>query len=378
MKKKVLFVITKSNWGGAQKYVYDLATGLPRDNFEVAVALGGAGVLSDKLRSLGIGTIPLPSLERNINPLKDFLSFLALVKLFKIERPDVVHLNSAKASGLGALAGRLAGVPCIIFTAHGWAFNEERSWLSRSAIKIASWATVLLAHKTIAVSDTVFHDLKWLGAPHKMVVIKNGIGPIDFLAPALARARLGELVNAKFPPHPFFVGTIAELHKNKGLSYAIEAFKELALNNLSLYYFIIGEGEEKEPLNALVEHHGLLGRVFLLGFVQDASVFLKGFDAFVLPSIKEGLPMVILEAGLARLPVIATTVGGIPEVIEHEKTGILVPARDPKALVAAVLKLIATPSVSTKLAETLYERVHTKFSLDRALTETIKLYTISN
>ncbi len=375
-KIKVLFVITKSNFGGAQKYVYDIATGIPHDKFEVVVALGGTGVLLDKLHIAGIRTISLQELKRDINPFKDFSSFVALIKLFKTEHPDVVHLNSAKASGLGALAGRLAGVPKIIFTAHGWAFKEDRSWLSRHIIKFISWMTVTLAHKTIAVSDAVFRDMQWLGAVNKMMVIKNGIGPIDFLSPVLARTRLGELSRVKFPPHAFFIGTIAELHKNKGLTYAIEAFANLAHNNPLLYYFILGEGEEKERLNALILHHRLRERVFLLGFAEDASRLLTGFDAFVLPSIKEGLPMVILEAGLAKLPTIATNIGGIPEVIENMQNGILVRPRDPQELENAIIFIASnTIKQNGELGTALYTKVTRDFPIERTLTETVKLYT---
>lgn len=216
-KTKVIFLVTKSNWGGAQKYVYELATELPKDQFDVAVALGGEGVLVDKLRETNIRTIPISSLLRDVNPLKDFTSFISLYKLFKKERPDVVHLNSAKVSSLGALAGRLAFVPKIIFTAHGWAFNEDRSPLSRFIIKIISWITILLSHKTIAVSDAVKNDTKnWPFVNAKIVVIKNGIKEPTFLARDVARAELVRRTGHRIPNDAFVIGTIAELHKNKG------------------------------------------------------------------------------------------------------------------------------------------------------------------
>lgn len=374
-KTKVFFVITKSNFGGAQKYIYDLAVRLPSSEFDVAVVTGGEGMLAEKLHLVGIRVITIPSLARDIDPLKDILSLVTLVRLFKTEHPDVVHLNSAKASGIGALAGRLTHVPKIIFTAHGWAFNEDRSRFSRILIKTFSWTTVMLAHKTIAVSDAIFHDMQWLGARKKMVVIKNGIGAIDFLPTALARTRLAKLASVEFPSNASFVGTIAELHKNKGLSYAIEAFAELAPKHPSLYYFILGDGEEKERLNTLVEHYGLRGRVFLAGFIEDASNYLKGFDVFILPSIKEGLPYVLLEAGLAELPVVATTVGGIPEIVEDMRTGLLVPPRDPGAIARALSWVISNPEQSVKLGTKLLTKVNKDFSLGRVIAETIALYT---
>jgi glycosyltransferase involved in cell wall biosynthesis len=375
LKTKILLVITKSTWGGAQKYVYDLATGLPQDQFDVVVALGGAGFLVEKLHTANIRTIAIPSLLRDVNPLKDFASFISLYRLFKKERPDVVHLNSAKVSGLGALAGRFAGVPKIIFTAHGWAFNEGRSFASRLVIKIISWITILLSHKTIAVSDAIKNATKnWPVVDRKIVVIKNGIKEPTFLLRNIARAELIKKTNVTVPNDAFLLGTIAELHKSKGLSYSIEAIAKLVPTHPSLYYFILGGGEEKERLNALLEHHGLQGRVFLLGFVEDASRFLPAFDCFVLPSITEALGFVLLEAGLAGVPVIATNVGGIPEIIEHEKTGLLVPARDPQILSESIVKIIDSPALRTTLGDALRQKVLSEFSLEQTLIETRALY----
>lgn len=368
-KTKVLFVITKSNFGGAQHYVYDLARELPREEFEAVVACGGTGTLVEKLALARVRTILLPSLARDISLLRDVMSFFALWRLFLVERPDVVHLNSAKASGIGALAARLAGVPNIIFTAHGWAFNEDRSLFSRMLIKFLSWLTVVFSHKTIAVSEAVHDDTKnWPFIKNKIVTIHNGIESVTFLSREAARAKL------QLPPDAFIVGTIAELHHNKGLTYAIEAIAKLLEKHPNIYYAILGDGEEKECLNALVEAQGLHGRVLLPGFVKDASHYLKAFDCFVLPSVKEGLPYVILEAGLAELPVIATSIGGIPEVIFDQKTGFLVPARNVGALVDAVNELITFPTLRTDFGNALHEKVRRDFSLGQMVADTVKLY----
>ncbi len=368
-KTKVLFVITKSNFGGAQHYVYDLARELPRAEFEAVVACGGAGTLVEKLIEAGVRTILLPSLARDISLLRDVQSFFALWKLFLVERPDVVHLNSAKASGLGGLAARLAFVPRIIFTAHGWAFNEDRSLLSRTAIKIFSWLTVILTHKTIAVSEAVRDDTQnWPFITGKVATVHNGTEGVGRLSREDARKVLG------LPFDVFIVGTIAELHPNKGLPYAIEAIAKLSQKHPDVYYAILGDGEEKARLNALLEAQGLRGRVFLHGFVKDASHYLKAFDCFVLPSVKEGLPYVILEAGLAELPTIATSVGGIPEVIEDQKTGLLVPAKNADALADAINKLITSPALRTSLGTSLHEKVLHDFSLNNMTANTLKLY----
>lgn len=379
-KKKILFVITKSNFGGAQKYVYDLATKLPQKDFEVVVAVGTTGTLTNKLHEQGIRVIAIPSLERDVSPLKDFASFIKLWKIFRAERPDVVHLNSAKVSGLGALAGRLVGVPAcagrpkIIFTAHGWAFNENRSYLSRLLIKILSWITVMLCHKTIAVSESVSRDMRWMGTERKITVIKNGIEQIDFFEKAKARACIGKLIHTEIPPDAFLAGTIAELHPSKGLEYAVEAFAHLAKKNPNLYYVIFGGGQEKEHLHTLIERHKLHNRIYLAGFVKDAARYLKALDVFILPSTTEAFGYVLPEAGLAGLPVIATAVGGIPEIIDDEKTGLLVSPRNPRELARAIEQIIKEPQKRKDFGMALNHKVMDDFTLNREISQTISLY----
>lgn len=374
-KIKVLFVITKSNFGGAQKYVYDLAVGLPMDKFEVVIALGGSGILTQKLLAEKIRVLPIFSLTRDVNPGGDVSAFFELLSIFRNEKPDVVHLNSAKAGGVGALAARLAGVPKIIFTAHGWAFNEDRPLLQRFVIKFFSWITVLLSHKTIAVSNAVKNNAKnWPFVSKKIIVIKNGIKKPEFYSQKIAREKLFAYTGVTLSSDAFIVGTIAELHKNKGVQYAIESFAKLATQNLNLYYFILGDGEERAYLDTLVMHHGLQGRVFLIGFVDEAARLMSAFDVFILPSITEALGLVLLEAGHAGIPVVASCVGGIPEIIEDSKTGILTQARDTNSIIKAIKKLSGSSALRTSLGTALREKILLDFSPEKALSDTLLLY----
>lgn len=373
-KTKVLYVITKSNFGGAQRYVYDLATNLPESKFDVLVATGGSGTLVQKLQEKGVRTIPLFSLTRDVNASSDFSAFVELLKLFKNERPDVVHLNSAKAGGVGALAARFANVPNIIFTAHGWAFNEERPLFERILIKLFSWITVILSHKTIAVSDAIARNMSWPFAASKISVIKNSIGTTQLYSRAEARELLSNISHTIIPQNALIVGTIAELHPSKGLKYSIEAAAALIKNNPDIYYLILGDGQEKEKISSLIKDHKLEGRVLLLGFVNDAARYLKAFDCFVLPSITEGMGYVLLEAGLAKLPVVATNVGGIPEVITHNETGLLVPSRDVAAITKALENIFQSESFREDIGNALYKKVTHDFVLDNMIQKTTELY----
>ena len=227
--KKILFVITKGSWGGAQRYVFDLATSLPKTDFDVSVAFGQPGRLAEELQKAGIPTHPIRALQRDVSVGADIKSFFELRRLFKKEKPDIVHLNSSKAGGVGALAARVAGVPRIIFTAHGWPFWEKRNFFVRVAIWFVSWLTALLAHKTIVVSN---YDIrvaqKMPFVKRKAVRIYNGIRLIQFGS--------GEIIRSAFPLGAHITGTVGELTKNKNQQALIEDVRK----NPNLYVAIVG------------------------------------------------------------------------------------------------------------------------------------------
>ncbi|TSD05836.1 MAG: glycosyltransferase, group 1 family [Parcubacteria group bacterium Greene0714_7] len=305
MKKKILFIITKSNWGGAQRYVYDLALALPKDQFDVSVAFGAEGLLAKKLRENQIKIFPIQSLQRDISVGNDIKSFFELLHVFGAEKPDIVHLNSSKAGGVGVLAARLAGIRRIIFTAHGWPFWEQRNSLSRALIYLFSWLTALLSHKVIVISNydlRVAKKMPFVG--HKTVRIYNGIDLNVLLGS-------GKAIRDEFLPGTRITGTIGELNKNKNQIALIEEAK----NNPNMHVVIVGDGENREFLNKKIKEYNLNARVRLIGF-RPASEVLKGFDVFALPSIKEGLPYVLLEARMAGLPIVANLVGGVTEILD--------------------------------------------------------------
>jgi glycosyltransferase involved in cell wall biosynthesis len=302
---KILYVVTKSNWGGAQRYVFDLATGAKARGFEAAVAFGGRGELSRRLGAAGIRTIEVPALSRDIG-VADFAAYRALARTIRTERPDVLHLNSSKAGVLGAVAGRLCGIRTVIFTAHGWPFKEMRSAPARTLIWVASWVTALCAHKIIAVSDSelrLAQKMPWCA--RKAVRIYNGIDlSMQFGS--------GDTIRSAFPAGVKITGTVGELNKNKNQIALIEEARQ----NPQMYVAIVGEGELRGSLEQKIKEYGLEERVKLFGFMPAADV-LKGFDTFALPSLKEGLGYVLLEARAAGLPIVANRVGGTAEALER-------------------------------------------------------------
>ena len=304
-KKKVLFVITKAGWGGAQRYVYDLATGLPEDSFETSVAFGRPGKLARALAETGVRTHLVKTLQRDVSLSGDVRSFIALFRLFRSERPSVVHLNSSKAGGVGALAARLAGVPRVVFTAHGWPFLERRGRAWRAFAWAGSWATALLSNAVIVISRNdlaIGERLPFCRGKMRLVYNGRDLPPLGS----------GEVIRAAFQKGARITGTIGELTPNKNQIALIEAAKA----DPKLFVAIVGEGELRTKLEQKITEYGLTDRVKLFGFLP-AEEALAGFDAFSLPSLKEGLPYVLIEARMAGLPVVLTNrVGGVGEILD--------------------------------------------------------------
>lgn len=368
-RKKILFVITKANWGGAQRYVYDLAAAAKQQGADVAVAFGTDGLLKTRLEEAGIRTTSLTTLTREVSIRDEWETFKSLRALIREVRPDVVHVNSSKA-GLGLLAARLEKVPHVIFTAHGWAFNEKRPWWQKLLLRTIYLVTVYLAHTTICVSDAVRRDLGFL--PGKsLLVIKHGIDAPAFLPKTEARKQLYAGTE-----DGTWIGMTAELHPTKRVEDAIDALAELAGSYPDLHLVVMGGGELKEWLMERVRHYNLQKRIHLLGFVIDAPEYLKAFDLFLMPSRTEALGLALIEAGYAGLPVIAARAGGIPEIVTHKKTGLLVPRENPHSLARAIRLLLENPADATTYGAALETATRERFSKERMIKETFALYGI--
>lgn len=377
-KKKILYVITKGNFGGAQKYVYDLATNLPKDKFEVIVAYGEGEELPKLLKEKEIRTIQINKLVREIKVLDEFKVCKELIGLIRSERPDVIHLNSSKIGGVGTVAGRIASLlekkytPKIIFTAHNWGFNDNnRSSFEKIFYYLSHWVTAILCHQIIAVSEKTKKDVSLFPfIKDKITVIYNGISEFETLSKEKARGILVHKDSEKV-----IVFSISELHKNKGVDVALKAISLLPKETKQkIIYSIAGNGEEKDNLNKLASELNITEIVRFLGFIPDAKKLLSGADTFLLPSRTEAFPYAILEAGMAGLSIIATSVGGVPEVIHDMQNGILVHPRNPKEIAEAILYLLDHSEKQKEFGKEIKKTISNFFSLDKMLSETMTLY----
>jgi glycosyltransferase involved in cell wall biosynthesis len=337
--KTLVFIITKSNWGGAQRYVFDLCVAM-RDNFLVKVILGGDGPLAEKLKGAGIEVMAINELGRDVNFIKDLKAGWKIWKALLKIKPDIVHLNSSKIGGVGSLAARLAFVPKIIFTAHGWAFNEDRSPFQKSLIAFIMWLTLVFSHKTIAVSEAIRKQVLYFPfIKNKIIVIPLGIAPVDYFNKDEAQQKLlGSIPNKDI----CVIGSIGELHPIKGQGYAVGAVANLISKGKKIRYIICGEGAYRPILEKKIADLNMRENIILAGNVPEAARYLKAFDIFLFPSLSEASGYAALEAGMAGLPVIASAVGGVPEIIDDMVSGILIQPEKPNEIVAAIELLLTS------------------------------------
>lgn len=373
---KILYIITKSNYGGAQRYVFEVAGAMKARGHDVAVACGGNGLLTEKLREAGISVYSIKSFARDINVTKEIRSVFELISILRTFRPDIVHLNSSKAGGTGAFVSRILGVKKIVFTAHGWPFREDRSVLWKTLVYIASCATALLSHTVIAVSKNDARAMTLPFLTKKVITIHTSVGDIHFKDRDTARHALLDEETVASHAHDVWLATNAELTSNKNLSSSIDAvIRYNETHAQKIFYTIMGDGELYETLAREIEERHATAYIKLLGYVNGSRDYLLAFDLFTLPSKKEGLPYAILEAASAGLPVIASNTGGIPEVIEHEKNGLLIDPNHSESIVAALEVLIQNPEIRVLYGDALKKYVHEHYALRTMLDATQRIYT---
>lgn len=377
-KPKILYIVTQPEFGGAQRYVYDLAKKM-RDDFDVVVVAGEPNEIPTLLRKCEkkeIKTRRLKYLCREINPLKDILAIFEIKKLLKEEKPDILHLNSSKASVIGSLAGKFSKFkPKIVYTVHGWVFSEPLGLPRKFIYILLEWIAARFRNATIVLSEKEKNiSLKYrLSKPENTFLIRHGLKPPEFIERKAAREQF------KIKNDDFAIGTVANFYPSKGLQYLIEAVAKIPYlpagrQNPKFQIYIIGEGKERKNLEKLIKKYKLENKIFLLGAISKAQKYLKAFDMFVLPSLKEGFPYALIEAMYAGLPIVATKVGGIPEMIENNKNGILVPPANSKILAEKISELLKNRKFAENLGMRALLSAQEKFSLEKMINETKSVY----
>lgn len=373
---KVLKIITLSELGGAQKVVYYIAAGLPPEQFEVTVACAPGGELVKWLKSLpqAINVIEIPEFKRNISPWNDLKAFWKLYSLIKKMSFSIVHCHSSKAGILGRLAAWLAGVPKIYFTVHGWGINEYQSWPVRFIYTWAERLAGMVSTKVICVSES--DKLKGLGlglmTEYKLSVIYNGL-----TEPQKKEGALRKELNIK---EGIIIGSVARLSFQKDPLFFLKIAERMitCLKNEPskgcLYFVLIGDGPLRSQCEEFVERKRLNGHVFLLGSREEAAELIQDFDVFILFSKWEGLPLTIIEAMLAGCPVVANEVGGVGELVVHQKTGYLINKLNVSMVEKALLDLIVNREKRLLMGELGRQRALNLFDLEKMIIKYQELY----
>ena len=359
-RPRVMHVITKLDVGGAQETTLAVVQALA-DAFETSVVAGvgtpGETTVDHELRAAGVPVVVVPSLRRAIG-LTDLGAFFALVRLFRRERPDIVHTSSSKAGVLGRLAARCARVPSVVHTVHGWSFHNEQSRLAFRGIVLAER---LLARLTdvlvvVAASDRADGIRLRIRPRREYRLIRSGVDLAAFprrtdAERIAARHELGVPLDAPL------VGTVIRLSPQKDPSTWLRATKLLAMQEPGLRAVVIGEGPLLEPARAEADALGLHDTVSFVGARRDVAQLLAAFDLFMLSSRWEGMPRVLVEAVSRDVPVVATDVNGVRDLIEPGVTGLLVAPGDADALATAACELLRDTELSTRVRAAARARV---------------------
>jgi glycosyltransferase involved in cell wall biosynthesis len=374
---KILQVAYKSEITGGEKVLLNLANHLKSRGHHVLVACPSNGPLTKVLRGEGIG-VRITPIEKTYN----FMAAYRLRNLILQERIQVLHSHGMLVNIVGRIAAKMADIPVSISTVHltrqlstGERAENIWQWLKGKYYRSLDNFTAGFNDRVIAVSESVRKDLISQGvSSDKIVVIKNGIECESYQNPLERENQQAHKKRELGIGNEPVVGTITRFYKQKDVQTFLYAISDVIRDYPNLRCLIVGDGKQRRELEGLRSRLALHKNVTFLGYREDAREILDLFQIFVLSSLWEGLPLVVLEAMAGSKPVIATRVAGTAEAVVDGKTGILVPLRDSKRLAESIKTLLKDQKLAQKMGEAGRRRVHRHFRGERMVDETEKLY----
>jgi glycosyltransferase involved in cell wall biosynthesis len=379
---KILRVIARLNMGGPALHVAYLTEGLTRRGYDTTLVAGSLARGEDSMafvaNARGVEVVQIDELGREISPLRDLMATIRLARLIRKERPQILHTHTAKAGTVGRVAARLAGSrkpPIVVHTFHGHVlrgyFGPVRTLLFRLLERWLAAGTTAL----IAVSPQVRDDLVSLGvAPReRFVVIRLGIELDERVAPeedgrGESRRYLG------IPGDRFAVGWIGRMTAVKRTDDVLIAFKSLRDSGVDAVLCMVGDGPDRLPLEQRAQELGVARDTVFLGYQEDVAPFYAAFDVLVLPSGNEGTPVTVIEALAAERPVVATRVGGVPDVVRDGEDGFLVEAGATDDLADRLGRLARDPALRARMGKKGRERVLPRYAVERLVDDVDELY----
>ena len=367
MKIKVLQLVEDLKRGGAERVIADISLGLNRDRYDVSVwCVSKGGPVAEELQEMDV-SLQILGISSYFNP----FNILKLARWLRKEKPDIIHTHGYFASVLGRTAAKLIPKTILINHVHStyWDYTKRNLWIE----KFLSRSTYKIICCSEAVRDFVTDYEKI--APSKTIVIYNGVDEKRFFHSQntlAARQVLG--IEQGIP----VVGTVSSLNPHKGHTYLLEAASKVLEVFPATEFILVGDGSMREELEKKTKILNLFPSIKFLGIRKDIPEILAGIDIFVLPSSsREGLGISLLEAMAAKKPVVATAIGGIPEVVIYGETGILVPPEKTEDIADAIIELLKNPDKAKTMGQKGAQRVKEKFTTQGMLMEIEKLYEFS-
>lgn len=345
---RIAHVITNADsFGGAQRNTLLSLKGLVRDGYEAELICGPGRRLIEEARRIEIPVHVLPDLVRQVNPVKDCRAFVDLNRFFRSRGYRIVHTHSTKAGFLGRLAAYLARVPVIIHTVHSVPFEMDGDLKSRFYVALERLVGPI-TDRVVCVGHELCREVaEWRIVPkEKLLTIYSGIDFPSYVAqrPALeVKRELG--VEEAWP----IVGSVGRLSEQKAQHYLVEATALLKDKYPKMKLLLVGQGELQQLVEKQTQQLGLSSHILFLGQRDDIADILNVFDIYAMSSRWEGVGRALTEAMYWALPIVATAVNGVVELIVHEETGLLVPPHDPKALAGAIDRLALDPQLARRL-----------------------------
>lgn len=358
---KILFFTVDSRIGGTEKMVISLAASLPKEEFSVSIlTIKPKGPLHEMARSLGISADTLGIRSR----LNGFLAPMRLFRFLLENRFDIIHTFLFQANNLGRVVGWLANVPVRIGS------QRSTDYWRRPYHDLLDRITIPFSRIIVSNSEAGRKMLmRRVGlASEKIVFIPNGVPPAAVIPKEKAKEILG------FSSEAFLIGSAGNLRAPKGYQYLLPAFREVALKYPEVKLLIAGEGPLRRTLERFSRRLGVSEKVFFLGFKKDLSVFYSGLDLFAMPSLWEGMPVALLEALSYGLPVVATAVSGIPEVMSDGCEGFLVAPANPQQIAAGMSELLNNPQKRLEMGNRGRARVASEYSREKMIAAYVNLY----
>ncbi|MFN8523821.1 MAG: glycosyltransferase family 4 protein [Chloroflexota bacterium] len=375
---RILRAITRLNIGGPAIHAILLTAGLTNERFSSVLVTGLEGPHEGTMRQFaedhGVKPLVLPDLGREVSPLNDLRATFRMYRLIRASRPHVVHTHMAKAGTAGRLAAKLARVPIVVHTFHGHTFHSYFGPLKTRVFIGIERALAKGCDRIIAVGEDQRQELAGYGiAPlSKIVAIPLGLPIGEMLTAEQRRGRLrAELGATADEP---LVGIVARLVPIKAHEVFLQAAARIAAVMPSTRFVIIGDGERRAELEEMARELGVAERVHFLGWRADMADVYADLNVVTLSSNNEGSPVALIEAMAAARPVVATRVGGVGEVVQHDVSGLLVPPREPEAFAAAVIELLRDGARAEEMGAAGRPLVYPKYSSDRLVDDISALY----